>query len=51
MKAKFKWRNNITPEDHLDHLYNEQPLPQISLEEMGFKNSELSPKELDLILT
>ena len=45
--AKFKLEGikHYPSEDHLDHLYNEQSLPQISLEDMGFKNSELSPKE------
>jgi deoxyribodipyrimidine photo-lyase len=32
-------------ENHLDQLYNERPLPRISLEEMGFEKSELVPKE------
>ena len=32
-------------EDLMHQLYNKQPLPQISLEEMGFKKSELVPKE------
>ena len=31
-------------EDHLNNLYNEKPLPQISLDEMGFEISKMVPK-------
>ena len=34
-------------EDHLDNLYNEKPLPQISLDEMGFKISKMVPKAFE----
>ena len=34
-------------EDHLENLYNEKPLPQISLDEMGFKISKMVPKALE----
>jgi deoxyribodipyrimidine photo-lyase len=45
--AKFEAEGieHYPSEDHLDQLYNERPLPRISLEEMGFKKSELVPKE------
>ena len=32
-------------EDHLNNLYNEKPLPQISLDEMGFEISKMVPKK------
>ena len=35
---------NYPSEDHLDNLYNEKPLPQISLDEMGFEISKMVPK-------
>ena len=31
-------------EDHLDNLYNEKTLPQISLDQMGFEISKMVPK-------
>jgi len=34
-------------EDHLENLYNEKPLPQISLDEMGFKISKMVPKAFE----
>ena len=34
-------------EDHLNNLYNEKPLPQISLDEMGFKISKMVPKAFE----
>jgi deoxyribodipyrimidine photo-lyase len=45
--AKFEAEgiDHYPSEDHLDQFYNERPLPRISLEEMGFKKSELVPKE------
>jgi deoxyribodipyrimidine photo-lyase len=32
-------------ENHLENLYNEQPLPQVCLEEMGFEVSKIFPKD------
>jgi len=45
--AKFEAEGieHYPSENHLDKLYNERPLPRISLEEMGFEKSELVPKE------
>jgi len=45
--AKFEAEgiDHYPSEDHLDQFYNERPLPRISLQEMGFKKSELVPKE------
>ena len=44
-KYKAEGVENYPSENHLDNLYNEKPLPQISLEEMGFKKSKLIPQE------
>ena len=38
-KYKAEGVENYPSENHLDNLYNEKPLAQISLEEMGFKKS------------
>ncbi|MDA9597166.1 deoxyribodipyrimidine photo-lyase, partial [Flavobacteriaceae bacterium] len=45
--AKFEAEGieHYPSENHLDKLYNERPLPRISLEEMGFEKSEFVPKE------
>ena len=32
-------------ENHLENLYNKQPLPQVCLEEMGFEVSKIFPKD------
>ena len=44
-KFELEGIKHYPSEDHMHQLYNKQPLPQITLEEMGFKKSELVPKE------
>ena len=44
--AKFREEKikNYPSENHLDNLYNDEPLPHISLNQMGFEVSKMVPK-------